>query len=150
MRTSGGAGGSAQNLTGYATRVYVDATILVAESDTDAVRQDIVEIENTTTDIQIHVNDITMKAVLIDENVNVDGENGSTNIKRSRVEGGLITRETNKQFILPVARMLTRDIVALEDVPEPELLEGKVEASGTGVPADGYAFYRYDDSIVTD
>jgi hypothetical protein len=114
------------------------------------VKQDIVEIEN-------QVNVIAANAVLSDGNGNVDGTNGSTNIKRLLVSGGLITREVNKQSILPSARILS-DVAAMDEVVvlveeavvEPEFLEGKVEASGTGVPADGYAFYRYDDSNVTD
>ena len=150
-RPSTGTGGSAPDLAGYATKSYVDNAILAAESDTDAVKQDVVEIENTTANIQTQVNDITTKAVLSDGNGNVDGTNGSSAINRLRVEAGLITRELNKQSVLPAARMMTRDIVALEEeVVEPEFLEGKIEASGTGVPADGYAFYRYDDSNLVD
>jgi hypothetical protein len=46
----------------------------------------------------------------------------------------------------PSARIATRDITL--PTSETELLEGVVEASGTGVAANGYVFYRYDDSNV--
>jgi len=117
-RSSGGAGRSAPDLIGYATRSYVDAAILAAESDTDAVNQDNVEIENATNIIQSQVNDIAVNAVLPDGNGNVDGKNGSTNIKRMSVEERLITRALKRpnDAIQPAARMMTRDIVAM-DVP---------------------------------
>jgi hypothetical protein len=47
-RPSGETGGDTPDLTKHATKSYVDAAILAAESDTDAIRQDVDNIENTT------------------------------------------------------------------------------------------------------
>ena len=161
-------GGRAQDLTGYATRAYVDAAILATESDTDAVKQDVVEIKNTANIIQTQVNEntinsillkreiggITDRAVFTDGNGRINGANGSSTIDQLVSKRGMLTLVPNNLF-RPSARILNEvatmeEVVVEEEVVEPELLEGKVEASGTGVPADGYAFYRYDDSNVND
>ena len=146
-RPSAGIGGDTPDLTRYATKVYVDAAILAAESDTDAIKQDVINIENATTSITTQVNDIASKAVLSDGNGRVDGKNGSSVTDLIVSKTGIRTLRANYSFI-PSARIATRDITL--PTSEPEFLEGVVEAFETGIPADGYVFYRYDDSDVID
>jgi hypothetical protein len=111
--------------------------------------QDVTNMENTTTDIQIQDNDITTKAVLLNGYGRVDNTNGSTSLYLIVSKRGVRTLLRNNNFA-PSARLMTRDIVVLEDVTEPEFFEGMVEASGTGVPTEEYAFYRFDNSNVVD
>jgi len=160
-RPSTGVGGDTPDLTRYATKVYVNAAILVAESDTDAIKQEIDNIENTTnvikqdvinignatTSIITQVNDITSKAVISDGNGRVDGKNGSSVIDLIVSKRGIRTLRANDSFN-PSARIATRNITL--PTSEPEFLEGVVEAYGMGAPEDGYVFYRYDDSNVID
>ena len=58
-------GGDAPDLARYATKVYVDAVILAAESDTDDIKQDVGNIENTTNGIKQDVINIGNMATSI-------------------------------------------------------------------------------------
>ncbi len=122
-RPSTGVGGDTPDLTRYATKVYVDAAILAAESDTDAIKQDVINIKNTTNvikqdlinianttaSITTQVNDITNKAVLSDGNGRVDGKNGSSVIDLIVSKRGIRTLRANDSFS-PSARIATRNI----------------------------------------
>jgi hypothetical protein len=141
-RTNGGngVGGDIPDIAGYAKQTDVDAAILASESGT-VTRINAVDAK--TVDVETRVASITEKVVLTDGNGNVNGRNGSSALQSMTLRKGVITLVPNDLFD-PLPRIATRDLT----IPEPEFLEGKVEASGTGVPADGYAFYRYDDSDV--
>ena len=121
--------------------------IVDIENTTNVLKQDFIVIGNKTTEVTTQVNDITRKAVLSDGNGRVDEKNGSSVIDLIVSKRGIRTLRPNDLF-KPSARIATRDVTL--QTSEPEFLEGVVEASGTGVPADGYVFYRYDDSNVND
>ena len=70
--------------------------------------------------------ELTGRADKTDENGNVIGQNGSSNVKRLSVEEGLITKGRVSTTPVIAARMTTRNIAALEDVAE-----GSIEGDGT-------------------
>jgi hypothetical protein len=154
----GASGGSAPDLAGYAKKSDVAAAILNSESNTNVIKQDVDTVKASTDTV---INNLAVveavvgkpprNFVLADDfgDVRLTSKGGSIGSLFS-IKGIVTSVPRTAPAARTVRSVATLDISPLTDETEHAFLQGRVEASGTGVPADGYAFYRYDDSNIND